>query len=403
MSSLENVRELLKYHGEVKREVYLDFENSAPVPNEVLEEMLPYFNSKAYGNPTLTHKQGWEAYETIMEAASSIAESIGASPEELCFTSGETEANNTAILGSVSNKKGKVIASAIDPLTILLPLEMLEKRGFTVVKIPVDSEGFVNLEEFSKAIDKDTVLVSMGIVNNEIGTIQPFKELVEIAKDKNPEVIVHMDASDAYGRIMFNVKELDVDLLTLSSYKIMGPRGVAALYVREGVKVERIIEGPVGTQSLWPGIENTPLIVGFKKASQIAFEKFEESVNHMRKLRDTLINGLLSIEDTLINGPLGEKRAPDNVNISFLHCEGESLTIELSLRGVYVSSGSACTRRILQPSHVLIAIGREYEVAHGSILMKISRYHSVDDVEYVIESFKPAVERIRSMSPTRRM
>ncbi|MEM2571196.1 MAG: aminotransferase class V-fold PLP-dependent enzyme, partial [Thermoproteota archaeon] len=260
-------------------------------------------------------------------------------------------------------------------------------------------EGFIDLDEFSKAIDKDTVLVSTSIVNNEIGTIQPFKEIVEIAKDKNPDVIVHMDASDAYGRVMFSVRELNIDLLTLSSYKIMGPRGVAALYVRNGIRVERIIEGPVGTQRLWPGVENTPLIVGFKKASQLAFERFEENVNHMKKLRDMLIKELLSIEDTLINGPLGDKRAPDNVNISFLHCEGESLTIELSFRGVYVSSGSACTRRILQPSHVLIAIGREYEAAHGSILMKVSRYHSVDDIEYVIESFKPAVERIRSISP----
>lgn len=401
LSHLENVRELLKYHGEVRKEVYLDLENSAPVPIEILEEMLPYFHSKAYGNPTLTHKQGWEAYEAVMESADIITKLIGASPEELCFTSGEAEANNTAILGSTSGKKGKVVTSAIDPLTILLPIEMLRKRGFDVVKVSVDSEGFIDLNEFSKSIDKDTVLISTSIVNNEIGTIQPFKELVEIAKDKNPEVIIHMDASDAYGRITFNVKNLDVDLLTLSSYKIMGPRGVAALYVKEGVKVERIIEGPVGTQSLWPGVENTPLIVGFKKASQLAFEKFEENVNHMRRLRDMLINGLLSIEDTLLNGPVGEKRAPDNVNISFLHCEGESLTIELSFRGVYVSSGSACTRRILQPSHVLTAIGREYEAAHGSILMKVSRYHTVEDMEYVIESFKPAVERIRSISPTR--
>ncbi|MEM3712410.1 MAG: aminotransferase class V-fold PLP-dependent enzyme, partial [Thermoproteota archaeon] len=203
MSYLENVRKLLEYHGEAKREVYLDLENSAPVPNEVLNEMLPYFNYKAYGNPTLTHKQGWEAYEVIMEAADNIAKSIGASPEELCFTSGEAEANNTAILGSVLEKKGKIITSTIDPLTILLPIEILEKRGFEVVKVSVDSEGFINLDEFSKAIDKNTVLVSTSIINNEIGTIEPFKEIVEIAKDKNPEMIVHMDASDAYGRVMF--------------------------------------------------------------------------------------------------------------------------------------------------------------------------------------------------------
>jgi cysteine desulfurase len=403
LSYLENVRSLLKYHGEVEREVYLDLENSTPVPQEVLEEMLSYFSSKAYGNPTLTHRQGWEAYETIVEAASFVAKLIGASsPEELCFTSGETEANNLAILGSVAGKKGKIVVSKIDPLTILLPAEMLEKRGFEVERVPVDSEGFINLDEFSKAIDKETILVSTSIVNNEIGTLQPFKEIVEIARDKNPNLIIHLDASDAYGRVMFNVKELDADMLTLSSYKIMGPRGVAALYVKEGVEVERIIEGPVGTQRLWPGVENTPLIVGFRKASELAFKDFERNVNHMKKLRDTLIEELLSIEDTILNGPVGEKRAPDNVNISFLHCEGESLTIELSFRGVYVSSGSACTRRILQPSHVLTAIGREYEAAHGSILMKVSRYHSMDDIRYVAESFKPAVERIRSISPTGR-
>ena len=387
----------------MEREVYLDLENSTPVPQEVLEEMLPYFSSKAYGNPTLTHRQGWEAYETIVEAASFVAKLIGASsPEELCFTSGEVEANNLAILGSVAGKKGKIVVSKIDPLTILLPAEMLEKRGFEVERVPVDSEGFINLDEFSKAVGKETILVSTSIVNNEIGTLQPFKEIVEIARDKNPNLIIHLDASDAYGRIMFNVKELDADLLTLSSYKIMGPRGVAALYVKEGIEVERIIEGPVGTQRLWPGVENTPLIVGFRKASELAFKDFEKNVNHMKRLRDTLIEGLLSIEDTILNGPVGEKRAPDNVNISFLHCEGESLTIELSFRGVYVSSGSACTRRILQPSHVLTAIGREYEAVHGSILMKVSRYHSVDDIEYVVESFKPAVERIRSISPTGR-
>jgi cysteine desulfurase len=404
LKHLKNVRDLVKYHGEVEREVYLDLENSAPVPTEVLQEMLPYFTSKAYGNPTLTHKQGWEAYETIMDAAGFIARLIGgSSPEELCFTSGEAEASSLAILGSVGGKRGRIVVSTIDPLNILLPVEMLEKKGFEVVRVPVDKEGFLDLEFLSRAVNRDTVLVSTSMVNNEIGTIQPFREIVKTARDGNPDVIVHMDASDAYGRIVFNVNDMDVDLLSLSSYKLMGPRGVAALYVRSGVEVKRIIEGPIGTQPLWPGVENTPLIVGFKKASELAFKDFDGSVVKMRRLRDMLINGLLSIEDTLINGPTGEKRAPDNVNISFLHCEGESLTIELSFKGVYVSSGSACTRRILQPSHVLTAIGREYEAAHGSILMKVSRYHSIEDVEYVLESFKPAVERIRAMSPTRRI
>lgn len=403
MKHLDGVRNLISYHDEVEREVYLDLENSAPVPGEVLQEMLPYFASKAYGNPTLTHKQGWEAYETIMEAADFIAKLIGAcSPEEICFTSGEVEASSLAILGSVWKGKGKIVVSAIDPLNILLPVEMLEKRGFKVVRIPVNSEGFINLEEFSKVIDRETCLMCMSMVNNEIGTIQPFKEAIEIAKGRNPDVTVYVDASDAYGRIPFNVKEMDVDLLSLSSYKILGPRGIAALYVKNGVKVERVIEGPIGTQSLWPGIENTPLIVGFRKASELAFKDFYWSVSHMRMLRDMLIDGLLGIEDVFLNGPRGNDRAPDNVNVSVLHCEGESLTIELSFRGVYVSSGSACTRRMLQPSHVMMAIGREYEAAHGSILMKVSRYHAVEDIRHVLESFRAAVERIRAISPTRR-
>lgn len=404
MEHLNDVRSLIKYHGQVEKEVYLDLENSTPLPDEVLQEMLPYFTSKAYGNPTVTHKQGWEAYETIMDAASFISRLIGGSSgEELCFTSGEAEANSLAIFGTVGKKNGRIVVSAIDPLNILLPVEKLEKKGFEVVRVPVDSEGFINLEALAEAVNRDTVLVSTSIVNNEIGTIQPFREIVKTVKEVNPDVTVHMDASDAYGRISFNVKDMNVDLLSLSSYKVMGPRGVAALYVRSGVEVERIIEGPIGTQPLWPGVENTPLIVGFKKASELAFKDFEANVSRMRRLRDMLMNGLLSIEDTLLNGPVGEKRAPDNVNISFLHCEGEALTIELSFKGVYVSSGSACTRRMLQPSHVLTAIGRKYEAAHGSILMKVSRYHSFEDIEYVLKSFRPSVERIRAMSPTRRI
>ncbi|MGQ9479312.1 MAG: cysteine desulfurase family protein [Thermoproteota archaeon] len=400
MNHPRSVKDLISYHGEVEREVYLDLENSAPVPKEVLEEMIPYFTSRAYGNPTMTHKQGWEAYDAIMGAADFITKLMGASSaEEICFTSGDAEACNLAILGSVRKKKGRIVVSRIDPLKILLPVEMLEKNGYEVIRVSVNQEGFLNLDEFSRAVDNNTVLVSTSIVNNEIGTVQPFKEIVKIAKENNPDVIVHLNASDAYGKIRFNVKEMDVDLLTISSYKIMGPRGVAALYVKRGVDVERIIEGAIGIQSLWPGVENTPLIMGFRKASELMFNDFEGNVSHMKRLREMLIDSLLEIEDSILNGPRGDDRAPDNVNVSFLRCEGESLTIELSLRGIYVSSGSACTRRILQPSHVLTGIGRSYEAAHGSILMKVSRYHSVEDIKYVLENFRPAVDRIRKISP----
>jgi len=399
---VESVRELIRAHENVEREVYLDVENSAPVPDEVVQAMLPYFNRRAYGNPTLTHKPGWEAYETIVSSAKKIAEYVGAgNPEEINFTPGETEANNLAIIGTAYARKGegnKIIISEIEPLSVIHVCKMLEKQGFKVERVPVDREGFINLERLKEKVDGSTILASFSLVNNEIGTIQPIKEAFEIVKDRNEDTVFHVDLSDAYGRIVFDVKKVPVDLATISSYKILGPKGVGALYVREGVKLERILEGQIGTQKLWPGVENTPAIVGFSKASELAFENFERNINHMRMLRDRLIDGVLNgVNETLLNGPSGERRSPDNVNISFLKCEGESLTIELSLKGVYVSSGSACTRRILQPSHVLTAIGRRFEEAHGSILMKVTRYHTVEDIEYALKMIPDAVERLRKI------
>jgi cysteine desulfurase len=400
---IENVRELLKAHEGLKKEVYLDIENSSAVPKEIVDAMLPYFNQRAYGNPTLTHKPGWEAFETIMESAQKIAGFLGCkSLEEINFTPGETEANNLALIGtafSMKDKGKKIVISEIEPLSILHVAELLQKYGFTTTKIPVDKEGFINLEKLKEAIDKETILVSLSAVNHEIGTIQPIKEALKIVKDKNPQTIFHSDMSDAFGKIPIDIKSLDVDLATISSYKILGPRGIGALYVKEGVNLERILEGQIGTQKLWPGIENTPLIVGFAKASELAFQNFEENLRHMRTMRDQLIGGIKErVADVRLNGPRGDKRAPDNVNISFLRCEGEALTIELSLNGVYVSSGSACTRRILQPSHVLIAIGRVYSEAHGSILMKVTRYHTREDINYVLEVIPKAVERIRGIT-----
>jgi len=400
---VENVRELLKAHEGLKHEVYLDIENSSFVPADVLEAMLPYFNQRAYGNPTLTHKPGWEAFEAIMESAKKLAGFLGCKNlEEVNFTPGETEANNLALLGATLQQRGKgkkIVISEIEPLSVMHVAEMLTKYGFSVVKVPVDNEGFVNLERLKEAVDRETILASFSAVNHEIGTIQPIKEIAEIIKDKNPNALVHTDASDAYGKIPFKVQETGVDMATISSYKILGPRGVGVLYAREGVNIERILEGQIGTQKLWPGVENTPLIVGFAKASELAFQSFEENVNHMRRLRDRLIEGIMDrIPDVRLNGPKGEKRAPDNVNISFLRCEGEALTIELSLNGVYVSSGSACTRRLLQPSHVLTAIGRRFEEAHGSILMKVTRIHKEEDIDYVLEVLPKAVERLRGIT-----
>jgi cysteine desulfurase len=397
---VENVKELLKLHEGITHQVYLDNENSSIVPQEVVDAMLPYFNKVAYGNPTLTHKPGWEAFEVIMNSFQKISNYMGAKIlEEITFTPGESEANNLAIMGSCFAQKGKgkkIVISEIEPINVLQVAEMMQKFGFTVTKVPVDHDGFLNMEKLKEAVDKETILVCVSTVNNELGTIQNIKEAVKIVKDKNPQALFHTDATDAYGRVPFNVQDLNVDSATVSSYKIQGPRGMGAMYLREGVNLERIIEGQIGTQKLWPGVENTPLIVGFTKASELAFQNFEANTTKMRALRDKLVNGTFAeLTDLRFNGPKGEKRSPDNANISFLRAEGEALTIELSLKGVYISSGSACSRRLLQPSHVLIAIGRRFEEAHGSVLMKTTRYLTEEDIGYVLDVLPSAVNRIR--------
>ena len=400
---VENVRELLKAHEGLRREVYFDIENSSPVPKEVVDAMVPYYETFAYGNPTLTHKPGWEAFETIMESSQKMASFLGCkNVEEVNFTPGETEANNLAIMGtalSLREKARKIVVSEIEPINVLHVVEMLQKSDFKIAKIPVDKEGFLDLDLLSEAVDHETALVSLSAVNHEIGTVQPIREAVEIVSDRNAETVFHTDASDAFGKVPCDVRKWDVDLATISSYKILGPRGIGCLYVKEGVNVERILEGQIGTQRLWPGVENTPLIVGFTKASELTFQNFEENVRRIKRLRDKLVDAITSkISDVELNGPTGSKRAPDNANISFLRCEGEALTIELSLNGVYVSSGSACSRRLLQPSHVLVAIGRKFDQAHGSILMKVTRLHSEEDINYALEVIPKAVERIRGIS-----
>ena len=399
---VENIKELLKLHEGITHEVYLDNENSSIVPQEVVDAMLPYYNRKAYGNPTLTHKPGWEAFETIMSSFQKISRYMGAKNlEEVTFTPSETEANNLAIMGSCfaqKTKGKKIVISEIEPINVLQVAEMMGKFGFSTTKIPVNNEGFINLEKLKQTVDKETILVSISSVNNELGTIQPIKEAVDTVKAQNPSALFHTDASDAYGRIPLNVQNLGVDLATVSSYKIQGPRGMGAMYLKEGVNLERILEGQIGTQKLWPGVENTPLIIGFTKASELAFDNFEANTSKMRMLRDKLVDGIFSeLTDLRFNGPKGDKRSPDNANISILRCEGEALTIELSLSGVYVSSGSACSRRLLQPSHVLIAIGRIFEEAHGSILMKVTRSHTEEDIAYVLKVLPKAVNRIRGI------
>ncbi|MEM4062133.1 MAG: cysteine desulfurase family protein [Desulfurococcaceae archaeon] len=404
MSFSSRVRELLKAHGKPAREVYYDLENSGWVPPEVVEAMIPYYNTVGYGHPSITHRVGWEALEVVYEAKELVAKTIGArSPEEIVFTHSGTESNNLAVMGYLlknRGRKGKVLVSAVEHLSVIFPAEYAAQLlGYEVVRVPVDEEGFVDPEVFKLYVDRNTVLVSVQMVNHEIGTVQNIRELVDIARSVNPSVVFHTDAADAYSWVGIDVDKLGVDMLTISSHKVHGPRGVGVLYVRSGVELESPIRGQLSVEKLWPGVENVPAIAGFKKAVELAFSDFEARVVRVRELRDKLMKGILdSVSHVLINGPVGSKRVANNLNVSFLYVEGEALTVELSLSGVYVSSGSACSSRVLEPSHVLIAIGRKHEEAHGSILFKLTRYHTPDDVEYTLSVLPRAVERLRTIS-----
>ncbi len=399
-----SVKEMLEVHGKPPKEVYYDLENSGLVPPEVVEAMIPYFNKVGYGHPSITHKPGWEAYEVVVSTKELIARTLGVNNiESLVFTHGGTEANNLAILGTAlanRDRKGKIVVSAVEHLSVIFPAEMAsDVLGFNVVKVPVNEYGFVDPEVLKYYVDKDTVLVSIQAVNHEIGTIQKIKELADVVKASNKDALFHVDACDAYGRLPLNLNSLDIDLLSLSSHKIHGPRGVGVLYVKEGVKLDPPLRGQLSVEKLWPGVENVPLIAGFKKAVELAFTDFEGNVSKMKLLRDQLLEGIVrEVSDVVVNGPLGNDRVVDNVNVSVMYVEGEALTVELSQYGIYVSSGSACTSRYLQPSHVLVAIGREYEVAHGSILLKVSRYHDLNDVKYTLEVLPKAVDRLRKIS-----
>ncbi|MCC6022386.1 MAG: cysteine desulfurase [Desulfurococcaceae archaeon] len=408
MSLSKKVRELLESHGKPQKEVYFDLENSGFIPQEVVEAMIPYFNMRGYGHPSITHRVGWEALEVIYEAKELLAKTIGVdNPESIVFTHSGTEANNLAILGFLLKNRGsrgkKVIVSSIEHLSVIFPARFAsELLGFKVVLVPVDEYGFIDPEILKYYVDKDTVLVSIQMVNHEIGTIQRIKELVDIVKSANQEAIFHTDAADAYGWVPINVRELGIDMLTISSHKVHGPRGVGVLYVREGLELESPLKGQLSVEKLWPGVENVPLIAGFKKAVEIMFNDFDSRVNYVRNLRDKLMKGILDrVPEVLVNGPTGNARVANNVNMSFLRVEGEALTVELSLYGVYVSSGSACSSRVLEPSHVLLAIGRKHEEAHGSILFKVSHHHREDDIIYALEVIPKAVERLRNISAWR--
>mgnify|MGYP000014396662 FL=1 len=383
------------------RRVYLDHSATTPVRKEVADLVYSYMTTY-FGNPSSIHSFGREAKKAMEVAREQVADLIGAKPEEIIFTSGGTEADNLAVIGTAfaNQKKGKhVITSAIEHHAVLDSFKYLEKQGFKVTYVPVDKNGLVDPDDVAKAITDETTLISIMHVNNEVGTIQPIKEIAELAKSKNKNIIVHTDGVQSVGKIPVNVDDLQVDLLSASSHKIYGPKGVGCLYVRKGTKIEPTHHGGGQERKRRPGTENLPGIVGFGKAAELAKQELEQEMKRLTELRDMLIDGILErIPDVKLNGDR-IKRVPGNVNVSIRYVEGESLLLSLDMKGIAASSGSACTSGSLDPSHVLLAMGIPHEIAHGSLRMTLGRDNTKEDIEYVLDTLPEIVKRLRAMSP----
>lgn len=383
----------------MKKSIYLDYSATTPVKKEVLDEMLPYFGEK-YGNPSSIYTIGRESKKAIDEARDRIAKAVGATPREIFFTGGGSEADNWAIKGIAYGNRGKgnhIITTKIEHHAVLHVCEYLEKDGFEVTYLDVDEYGMIDLEQLKEAITDKTILITIMYINNEIGTIQPVKEIAKIAKEKG--VYFHTDAVQALGNVSIDVKELGVDIMNFSAHKIYGPKGVGAIYIRKGVKLHPLIHGGAQERKKRAGTENVPGIVGFGKAAELAVENLDDHITHVKNLRDKLIRGIKeNIKYVRLNGHPTE-RHPGNVNFCFEFIEGESLLLSLDMVGIAGSSGSACTSGSLDPSHVLMAIGLTHEIAHGSLRLSIGDFTTEEDIEYVIENLKVIVERLRQMSP----
>lgn len=381
------------------KKIYMDCSATTPVKPEVLEAMLPCF-TEHFGNASSIHSYGQEAKRMLEGARADIAKTINAKTEEFYFTGGGSEADNWAIKGVMyaNQKKGKhLITCKIEHHAVLHTAQMLEKEGFEVTYLEVDEYGLVNPEDVEKAIRPDTVLITIMYINNEIGTIMPIKEIGAIAKKHS--VLFHTDAVQALGNVAIDVVDQNIDLLSVSSHKVYGPKGVGGLYVRRGVAIKNLIEGGAQERKRRAGTENLPGIIGFAKAATLAHENLESHISKLTALRDQLANGILeAIDYSKYNGH-PTKRHPGNVNISFEFIEGEALLLSMNAKGVAASSGSACTSGSLDPSHVLMGIGLTHEIAHGSLRLSIGDFTTEEDVLYTIEALKEVVQKLRMMSP----
>lgn len=383
----------------MKKIIYLDNAATTKTRPEVVEAMLPYF-TELYGNPSSVYDFATPSKQAVAAARETIAKSIGAKTNEIYFTAGGTESDNWAIKATAEAYKDKgnhIITSKIEHHAVLHTCEYLEKHGFEVTYLDVDENGVVKLEELKKAIRPTTILITIMFANNEIGTIQPVEEIGKIAKEHG--ILFHTDAVQAYGHLPVNVDEFHIDMMSASGHKINGPKGIGFLYIRTGVKIRSFVHGGAQERKRRAGTENVTGIVGLGKAAEIAMETMEARRKHECELRDYLIGQVMKeVPYTRLNGHRTD-RLPNNVNLAFQFIEGESLLIMLDNKGICGSSGSACTSGSLDPSHVLLAIGLPHEIAHGSLRLTLSEENTKEEMDFVVESIKTIVERLRNMSP----
>lgn len=383
----------------MKTNIYFDNAATTPVRKEVYDEILPYF-MQYYGNASSIYTIARESKKALEKAREQVAKALNANIDEIYFTAGGSESDNFALKGiaEAMGKKGKhIITTQIEHHAILHTCEYLQQRGFEITYLPVDEYGKISLEELKNAIRKDTILISVMFANNEIGTIQPIKEIGAIAKQKG--IYFHTDAVQAVGHVKIDVKEMNIDLLSLSGHKICAPKGIGAIYIKKGVAINPLIHGGAQEKRRRAGTENIADIVGLGKAIELANEEIEQNVTKVSALRDKLINGILEkIPYSKLNGHPTD-RLPGNCNISFEFIEGESMLLLLDSKGIAASSGSACTSGSLDPSHVLLAIGLPHEKAHGSLRMTLEHYNTEKEVDIVLEELPAIVSKLRDMSP----
>ena len=369
----------------------MDHAATTPIDSEVVEEMLPYFTER-FGNASSSHSLGREAKIALENSREKIAEVINSEPEEILFTSGGTESNNLAIKGVAhKSKKGHIITSVIEHHAVLNPCRYLEGNGFRVTYLPVDEYGLIDLKELENSITEDTILISIMHANNEIGTVQEIEKIGEIARERG--VYFHTDAVQSVGKIPIDVKRLNIDLLSISSHKMYGPKGVGALYVKKGIEIEPILHGGGHEFGLRSGTENVPGIVGFAKAAELSLKGMNRESNRLMRLRDKLIDGVLEIEGSRLNGH-PRKRLPNNANFSFGGIKGNLLQ-DLDVKGILASSGSACSSHSSEPSHVLTAIGLSEEEANASLRLTLGRDNTEEDIEYVLRILPGVIRELR--------